>query len=306
METAEEKLSFLANNTARSLSFDEVQPDKTHNWVNLTSNDFDTLLPLASKDTKAAKTAGKERAIFKLFSLGVVTNRDEWVYDDEAKQLAQKVGFLIDAYNADLEKLTAVRGNDKLADLLDSSVKWTRAVKNDLSKGISYSFNLDQIIEAMYRPFVKRVLYFSSQLNEMRYQTPLIFGDGSVQNRCIVFTDPTAQKPWMISAVDQLPDLHFVGAAAGTLCFPLGRLGDDNTLHDNITDWALKQFRQHYEQPISPVGAGGGAAPKPRRAGMARSYTNRQGERIIKSPKKPSSTTATPCCTIRCTAKNTR
>jgi hypothetical protein len=29
-------------------------------------------MPLASKDTKAAKAAGKERAIFKLFSLGVL------------------------------------------------------------------------------------------------------------------------------------------------------------------------------------------------------------------------------------------
>ncbi len=90
METAEEKLSFLANNTARSLSFDEVQPDKTHNWVNLTSNDFDSLLPLASKETKAAKTAAKERAIFKLFSLGVVTNRDEWVYDYDRKTRCSK------------------------------------------------------------------------------------------------------------------------------------------------------------------------------------------------------------------------
>lgn len=113
----------------------------------------------------------------------------------------------------------------------------------------------------MYRPFVRRVIYFSNQLNEMRYQTPLIFGDGGIQNRCIVFTDPTAQKPWMISAVDQLPDLHFVGAAAGTLCFPIERLGDNNALHDNITDWGLKQFRQHYEQPSS-VHARGSKAQK--------------------------------------------
>jgi predicted helicase len=67
LETAEEKLSFLASHPMRALDFDEVQPDKTHNWVNLTSNDFETLMPLASKETKAAKTAGKERAIFKLF-----------------------------------------------------------------------------------------------------------------------------------------------------------------------------------------------------------------------------------------------
>ncbi|MGB8517034.1 MAG: N-6 DNA methylase, partial [Gallionella sp.] len=70
LDTAEEKLSFLANHPMRHLAFEHVQPDKNHNWVNLADNDFDTLLPLASKDTKAAKTAGKEKAIFKLYSLG--------------------------------------------------------------------------------------------------------------------------------------------------------------------------------------------------------------------------------------------
>ena len=43
--------------SVRELDFDEVQPDRTHNWLNLTSNDFETLMPLASKDTKTAKAA---------------------------------------------------------------------------------------------------------------------------------------------------------------------------------------------------------------------------------------------------------
>ena len=50
LETAEEKLSFLASHPMRALDFDEVSPDKNANWVNLTHNDFETLLPLASKD----------------------------------------------------------------------------------------------------------------------------------------------------------------------------------------------------------------------------------------------------------------
>jgi predicted helicase len=33
MEIAEEKLSFLASHAMRKLDFDEVQPDKMHNWV---------------------------------------------------------------------------------------------------------------------------------------------------------------------------------------------------------------------------------------------------------------------------------
>ena len=91
MQRLTRSVRFLA---ARKLSqhiFDDIKPDQDGNWLNLTDNDFDTLLPLASKDTKAAKTAAKERAIFKLFSLGVATDRDEWVYDLSQKHLGKKI-----------------------------------------------------------------------------------------------------------------------------------------------------------------------------------------------------------------------
>jgi predicted helicase len=103
METAAEKLSFLQNARIGDMAFEEVVPDAKHNWINLTSNDFETFLPLASKEAKAAKTATKERAIFKLFSLGVVTNRDDWVYDKRADFLTKKIEFLINAYNKELD-----------------------------------------------------------------------------------------------------------------------------------------------------------------------------------------------------------
>ena len=250
LETAEEKLGFLANHPMRELDFDEVQPDKTGNWVNLTNNDFETLLPLASKETKAAKTTAGERAIFKLFSLGVVTNRDEWVYDERDENLSAKVHYLIEKYNADLlchpTSEPAAYG---------TGIKWTRAVKADLQKGIRYTFDHTATIEACYRPFVKRRLYFHQKLNEMQYQLPSIFGCGDLKNRCLVITDATAQKPWMACAVEQIPDLHFVGAAAGTVCIPFQRVAQGEILADNITDWALKQFTAHY-QAVIPAKAG--------------------------------------------------
>lgn len=245
METAEEKLSFIASHPMRDMRFDEIQPDKNANWVNLTNNDFETLMPLASKKTKAAKTAAKERAIFKLFSLGVVTNRDEWVYDESEDHLEMKTRHLIDAYNAEVQ-----RKKDGHTCELDTAIKWTRAVKADLQKGTLYAFDSAAPIEACYRPYVKRRLYFDPKLNEMQYQLPAIFGSGGIKNRCIVLTDSTAQKPWMTCAVEQVPDLHFVGAAAGSVCIPLQRLASDGSLSDNITDWALKQFSTHYAAEI--------------------------------------------------------
>lgn len=250
METAEEKLGFLATHRMSELTFDEVQPDKNHNWVNLTSNDFETLIPLANKDTKAAKTAAKERAIFKLYSLGVVTNRDEWVYDEHDEALNAKVCHLVETYNADLSRHRASANAETHQTDFGSAIKWTRAVKADLNRDVQYVFDEAATTDACYRPFVKRRLYFHPRLNEMQYQLPSIFGRGDLKNSSIVISDATAQKPWMACAVEQVPDLHFVGAAAGTVCMPVQRLSPDGGRVDNITDWALKQFTAHYADEI--------------------------------------------------------
>ena len=152
LETADEKLSFLASHPMRALNFDEVSPDKNANWVNLTNNDFDTLLPLASKETKAAKTAGQERAIFRLYSLGVVTARDEWVYGESSEMVEAKVSHFMNVYNADAARF---KGSDKAeaAAQLSSKIKWSRATKRDLSNGVTYVFGEARTVDANYRPF---------------------------------------------------------------------------------------------------------------------------------------------------------
>ena len=251
LETAEEKLSFLANHPMSGLDFDEVQPDKTHNWVNLTNNDFETFIPLADKATKAATTAAKERAIFKLFSLGVVTNRDEWVYSDDAATLFRKIDHLITKYNADLAKLAAVRNSDKLTEMLDTSIKWTRAVKNDLRRGITYELDEGGVETSYYRPFVKRQLYFSRQLNEMVYQVPQLFGKDAGANRAFCFSAEN-RSAFGVIAFDTLPNKDiFMPSAVQVLALDRFEAGQRC---GNITDWALKQFRQHYGAPV--VGQG--------------------------------------------------
>ncbi len=165
-ETAEDKLTFLATTAFEEIEFGHVKPDVQNNWINLASNDFDTLFPLSNRETKQAKRKIEERALFKLSSLGVVTARDEWVYDLDEQDLTSKLRYLIRVYNQDVEQLAGV-GRSKVSDEVNYSIKWTRAVKNDLAKGKRYSFKQNKLIGALYRPFVKRYLYFAAELNEI-------------------------------------------------------------------------------------------------------------------------------------------
>jgi predicted helicase len=79
---SEDKRSYLTENKLTDVKFTHVQPDKNGNWINLTENDFDFLMPTANKQTKLTKKKSEENALFKLFSLGDVTNRDDWAYDN--------------------------------------------------------------------------------------------------------------------------------------------------------------------------------------------------------------------------------
>ncbi|MBS0475361.1 MAG: N-6 DNA methylase, partial [Proteobacteria bacterium] len=241
METAEEKLAFLASQPMRSLHFDEVSPDKAGNWVNLTNNDFDTLIPLASKETKAARTGARERAIFKLYTLGTSTNRDEWVYAEGKDAALAKVRWLMHRYEANLSDPSS----------FDTAIKWSETLKRNLRAGKLEPIEEQALRLTGYRPFTNRWLYASNLLVDRPGNMALI---------------PLHEPSICLSHGKQLQvlgtgcpfDLHFLGDTVG---FPFHRLADNTHYVDNITDWALKQFTAHYKsaepspQP-SPSGRG--------------------------------------------------
>ena len=242
METADDKLSFLGSNPLRSLDFEQVEPDKTHNWVNLTDNDFEDHIPIASKKAKAAKSSKDVKAIFRKFSLGVVTARDEWVYDFDLNKIENKVRYLIDEYNSERIRLKGIlRSRKGLEDRIQYGIKWSRAVKNDLSRSVEYAYSNEYLQLAIYRPFVKTNLYFQKQLNEMQYLQREFFGLN--QSNTAMLLDLGGSKPFSAIGCDLIPDYHVNG---DSICFPLFRYELGQKI-DNITDWALKQFTANYK-----------------------------------------------------------
>jgi len=241
----EEKLEWLRDNPIEKISFDSVEPNDKHTWINQTDNDFETLLPLIDKDVKLGR---KEEAIFELFSLGVVTARDEWVYDFDKKKLSDKINFLIDSYNKDLKTFKG-KSKDKIKEEIgkrDSrEIKWTRAVVNDIAKSNKFKFDETKIKIFEYRPFVKKHLYFDSDLNEMQYQLPRVYGER--ENITINFLCVNSSNELAVLASNKPFDYCYLKMGnGGTQCLP--RFGySENQKHENITDWGLTQFQNHYK-----------------------------------------------------------
>jgi len=242
METATDKLSFLRNHSFKEIDFTRILPDKNHNWLNLTDNDFEQLLPLVNKETKLAKSQKEERAVFKLFSNGVVTARDEWVYDYSLQNIENKVKYLKYIYNQDRKKhSTTTKSN--ISEVVDYAIKWTRAIKNDLLKGIAYQFDKELIMISLYRPFIKKYLYFSKQLNEMQYQMANIFLPR--KDNIVIWLTIHKQVNFVVQCASNIID-NGIGSRISQ-CVPFYRYDMNGNRLENITDWGLKQFQTHYQ-----------------------------------------------------------
>jgi predicted helicase len=87
---ADEKTAFLGT-PIWERDFEELRPDDAGNWMGVGQKDFTSFLPIADRATKSVKIAAQERAIFRLYSLGISTNRDEWLYDLERHHLRNKL-----------------------------------------------------------------------------------------------------------------------------------------------------------------------------------------------------------------------
>jgi len=240
--TTEDKTTYLVERKFSEIQFENIVPDRDHNWIGQADNDFSTLIPLADRKTKFSKNSTEERAIFKLFTLGVITARDEWVYAESATALEPKVRYLINNYNQAVDNRNVRNGSTARTENPDRTIKWTRRLKRYLDRGIRYRFRTHNIRDCLYRPFVNRKLYFSPELNEMQYQLGQVFV-GNRQNLLIAFTAPGSTKSFMTLACDRIPDYHLIGDSQ---CLPLYRYNNNGARVDNITDWGLEQFQHHY------------------------------------------------------------
>ena len=238
-EIARDKLAYLKETDLDRIPFDFITPDAKSNWLNQSSSNFEKLVPLADRQTKLARSAADEDAVFRLYSMGVVTNRDEWVYDFATAGLSEKVRAFIEEY----EQNRGTHGGTDVDDAaLGKTIKWTRDLKRQLRANVRNRFARQNIRRTDFRPFIRKSLYFNQNLNEMQYQLPEVFPTGvEGENRVICFC--VNGKDFYVIAADRVFDLHFAG---DTQCLPLYRYTEDGNRVSNITEWGLRRVREHY------------------------------------------------------------
>lgn len=228
----EEKLDWLRTHNLQNISFQKITPDKNNNWINLADNDFEELIPLVD---------GSKNKLFGFYSIGASTNRDEWVFDLNKETLISKINYFIKSYN---KKLKIV--DIDFDDLKNKDIKWSDGLKSKFRNKIELKVDQKILISFLYRPYFKLNYYadknLSDRLTNNHYE---MFGvDLTLSNSLIGFSGVGASKPFTALITKNLCGVDLLEK---TQCLPLYRYDENGNRIDNITDWGLEQFVNHYK-----------------------------------------------------------
>ena len=246
----EQKFKFLKEREHLcNIPWQTVQPDARYTWLTEGLHpEFEDFIPIGTKEAKAVKGAAVD-VIFKTCSSGVKTNRDAWMYNFNRNALAENMRGMIDTYNAEIDRWKR-RGNqtENLDDFVLSDgqkIKWSESLKRNLQSGRTADFSQEKVRTSLYRPFTKSNLYFDRMMTERVYVFLSILPtpETETENR-VIWLKVGQEWPMFALMVNKIPEALPQGASQ---CFPFYTYDEDGTnRRENITDWALAQFRTHY------------------------------------------------------------
>ena len=236
-ELAKYKLAYLSGARLDEIAFDDITPDSRNSWLNQSNSDFDRLLPLTNREVKFANNTTEMQPIFKLHCNGVKTNRDEWVFDFDIRNLQDKALFFIDRYN---ELLGADEG-------LNPIIKWSSTLRDRFNRGEEIVFHDSKRILSLYRPFTVKHHFADTRMNDRltRYHYELFGWDLRQPNNVICFRGLGSNKPFDVLATDKVMEHQLL---MNMQCLPLYRYTDTGERVSNITQWGIDHINNHYKK----------------------------------------------------------
>lgn len=241
----ERKYEFLDGIPAvRQIEWLNILPDKRANWL------MTELRSEYSSFVSIGTTGSSETSIFSTLSHGVNTSRDDIVYAFDNTELKTKIEKFVESYNSEVDRWIRGGRPEKIDDFVDyGKLKWSRNLKRHLTEGDHLTFDDRRMRKSLYRPFAKRFLFFADVAVDELGKMPVIYptADQESENPTICVTSAGSEKPFLALLATEIANYHLAGAGSGTQCYPFYTYDESGTDRcENITDWALDQFRRHY------------------------------------------------------------
>ncbi|OLY45799.1 putative helicase [Bartonella apis] len=255
-----EKIKKLKSIAGLKDKWEKIIPDNYHDWLNQRDGCFRNFPAMGDKKNEQRLT------IFKLYSSGVVSGRDAWVYNASKTKLLQNVKQMTEFYNQEIDRYSRYRKRfpDKAVNVRDfvrKDVKkfswgggnWQASFKKQIKETFS------EVLTEMsnVRPFTKSWHYSAPRFNHSSYSMKEIFPAGASENLAICVSGNGKRGGFSVIMSNRITDFQFEDNGQ---CFPLyfyeksdaGDKGKDGAKQngfkrcDAITDEALKYYQAAY------------------------------------------------------------
>ena len=215
--------------------FRRLTPDENHDWINKGRKEYKKFISLGSKKNKSEGIS-----IFKNYSLGLYTARDNWCYNFSKKELVKNIKKSVIFYN------NLITHNKNI--IQDpTSISWSYRLEDKFKKKEKIKFSENNIKRSIYRPFIKNYVYFDKILNERQGILNKVFVK---KNRSILVNGIGSRNGSSAFMVDEIPDLNML--EAGTQTFSLYTFNDEqNQIGGLFSD--LKKNDISKEENINPL-----------------------------------------------------
>lgn len=272
--TREDKLAIVRDSTIASTRWETITPNAKGEWINQSSDLYDTLPPLGDK-----KRASDQDPIFKTYGRGLETGRDAWVYNYSKERLAQNVETMTVNYEralADYQSEQRSKRDEKdVADWLKdhpehldpTKLSWSSTLRQDLARGSVVTPASGAWTNALYRPFSRQNVYFDKHLNHRRGQLPSMFPTPSHPNHGVFVISPGESVGFAALATDVVPDLHTLATGQFFPRYTYRLVSDGDTLtiptegeefvvdgylrEDNISDETLTRYQSAFGKTVT-------------------------------------------------------
>ena len=242
-----------------------ISPNKHHDWINQRSDAFLNFLSIG--DDKNRKKPSTVPSVFTMYSSGMQSNRDHWVYNFSTGDLEENMKKTIACYNSEVKRFEkACDGKserekpeaDEFVNKDSAKISWSSSLISHFRKMRLGKFDNDKIREAVYRPFSKQNLYLDYVFIHRPAIVRRFFPTTDTENLTICVSGIGAGKEFSALMVDTVPDLEVVSKSQ---CFPRYRYisreatGRQTSLEmeeaklnrvDNIPEETVTRFRSHY------------------------------------------------------------
>ena len=245
--TREQKLETVDNDYLEDIDWQAIIPNEHGDWINQRRADFKEYVPI-------------ELAHFGSWGRGLETSRDAWVYGFSEAALIRNSNKMSTAFNNELAADSRESTNDP------KEISWSSSLRARLTQKRPIVIEKDDFRTSMYRPFNTQAVCISEGLIHRPGKFHRFFPTAKTENLGFYVVGMGSAVPFSVLLLDTLPDLHVTGAGSGGQYFPrftYEKTTTEDTLFagnsdssgytrvDNITDSALKDYRETYGEKVS-------------------------------------------------------